>query len=90
MLEGSCLYIAGDGGERWIAAFPSPGTRWEPRENAVHVRARMLRVGEMGAFAGGEMRNRPGVLRWVQAPGAGCDGSKLWIVSELMDSPARQ
>ena len=84
-LEGACLYIVGKEGERWLAAFPSPGTRWEPAENAVQVGSRVLRVGEMGAFAGGEAANASGTIRWVQPPAASCDGSKLWMVSTLMD-----
>ena len=84
-LEGGCLYIAGEGGERWLAAFPSPGTRWDSGENAVQVGERMLRVGDMGAFAGGEVPNASGAIAWVQAPAAGCDASRLWMVSTLMD-----
>lgn len=84
-MEGACLYIVGEGGERWLAAFPSPGTRWEPGENAVQVGARRLRVGEMGAFAGGEVSNAPGTIRWVQAPAGPCDASKVWMVSTLMN-----
>jgi hypothetical protein len=84
-LEGACLYIVGEGGERWLAAFPSPGTRWDPAENAVQVGTRTLRVGETGAFAGGEAPNAPGAIRWVQPPAASCESAKLWMVSTLMD-----
>jgi hypothetical protein len=84
-LEGSCLYIVGEGGERWLAAFPSPGTRWDAGENGVHVGARLLRVGEVGAFVGGEVSNTAGTLQWVQAPAASCKGAKLWMVSALTD-----
>lgn len=84
-LEGDCLYIVGDGGERWLAAFPSPGTTWEPGENAVQVGARTLRVGAPGAFAGGEAPNPPGALKWVQPPAPGCESAKLWMVSTLAD-----
>lgn len=85
-LEGACLYIVGEGGERWLAAFPSPGTRWESGDSAVQVGARRLRVGEVGAFVGGEVTNAAGTLRWVQAPAGPCDASKLWMVSSLMNS----
>lgn len=83
-LDGPCLYIVAEGGERWLAAFPSPGARWEPGESAVHLGARRLRVGEMGAFAGGEVTNAAGV-GWLRAPADSCDASKLWMVSTLMD-----
>jgi hypothetical protein len=79
--DGACLYIVAEGGERWLAAFPSPGTRWEPGESAVQVGARRLRVGESGAFSGGEASTAP----WVKAPAASCDASKVWTVSALMD-----
>lgn len=85
VMEGACLYIAGEGGERWLAAFPSPGTRWAPAENAVHVGERTVRVGETGAFAGGEGSGRPGADSWVRAPAAGCDAAKVWRVTALMD-----
>ncbi|HYW05720.1 MAG TPA: hypothetical protein VE913_02120, partial [Longimicrobium sp.] len=81
VLDGACLYIVAPGGERWLAAFPSPGTRWEPGENAVEVGARRVRVGETGGFAGGEASDAP----WVKAPDDSCDASKLWTVSTLMD-----
>lgn len=84
-LEGDCLYVVGEGGERWLAAFPSPGTRWSPADNTVRVGERSLRVGEAGAFTGGEVTSPAGALRWVQAPAASCDGSKLWMVSSLAD-----
>lgn len=81
-LEGACLYITGEGGERWLAAFPSPGTAWEPGERAVRVGARMIRVGDAGAFGGGEVTNASGI-RWVRAPAGSCDAAKLWMVSAL-------
>ncbi|HEX8210307.1 MAG TPA: hypothetical protein VF584_08965 [Longimicrobium sp.] len=84
-MEGSCLYIIGEGGERWLAAFPSPGSRWDAGENGVWVGARLLRVSERGAFVGGEVSNSRGTLQWVQAPAASCDDAKLWIVSALTD-----
>jgi len=84
-MEGGCLYIVGEGGERWLAAFPSPGTRWVPDENAVQVGKRTVRVGETGAFAGGEASGAPGTVAWVRAPAAGCDAAKVWMVTTLMD-----
>lgn len=84
-MEGACLYIVSEGGERWLAAFPSPGTRWEAGENAVAVGDRRIRVGEAGAFAGGEVTNAGGTFRWVQAPAPACDASRLWMVSTLMN-----
>lgn len=85
-MDGDCLYISNQGGERWLAAFPSPGTNWDPENRSVQIGGKVLRVGEMGGFAGGEISNGPAAIQWVQAPAAGCDGSKIWLVNALVDS----
>lgn len=85
MREGACLYITGDGGERWLAAFPSPGTTWQAADSAVQVGTRTIRVGETGAFAGGEVPSPAPAIRWVQPPAESCQAAKLWMVSGLMD-----
>jgi hypothetical protein len=85
-LEASCLYIRGDGGERWLAAFPSPGTSWNPEDRSVHVQGRVLRVGEQAGFGGGERKSGAGVLSWIQAPAASCDSSRIWMVTTLTDT----
>ncbi|MEO6195643.1 MAG: hypothetical protein ABIS20_21690 [Thermoanaerobaculia bacterium] len=83
--DGSCLYISGEGGERWLAAFPSPGSVWDSASRSVQVGGKTLKVGSIGEFAGGEMKRGPGVLSWVQAPRAECDGAKIWLVTALVD-----
>jgi len=85
-MNGGCLYIANEGGERWLAAFPSPGTSWDPENRSVRMGDKVLRVGATSGFAGGEISNGPGAIQWVQAPGNGCDGSKIWLVNALVDS----
>jgi hypothetical protein len=82
---GDCLYVIGEGGERWLAAFPSPGTSWDPERRSVRVGDKVLRVGDMGGFAGGEMSHGPDAIQWVRAPGKECDGSKIWLVTSLME-----
>lgn len=82
-MEGACLYIVGQGGERWLAAFPSPGTNWNPEDRAVQVGDRALAVGATGEFSGGEMKNGARAISWVQPPAASCDSSKIWLVTAL-------
>jgi hypothetical protein len=82
-LEGPCLYIRGEGGERWLAAFPSPGTSWDPEDRSVRVGDRVLRVGGTAGFGGGEAKGEPGALSWVQAPAASCDASRIWLLTSL-------
>lgn len=84
--EGTCLYIRAEGGERWLAAFPSPGTSWNSKDRSVRVNGRVLRVGEAGGFGGGERKDGLGALAWVQAPAAACDPSQIWLVTALMDT----
>ncbi|HEX8691061.1 MAG TPA: hypothetical protein VF746_01365 [Longimicrobium sp.] len=84
-LEGPCLYIVREGGERWLAAFPSPGTDWNPGDRAVRVGDRVLRVGATGGFGGGEVKNGAGALSWVRAPDASCDSAKVWLVTGLAE-----
>lgn len=84
-LDGGCLYISGEGGERWLAAFPSPGTTWSPEDRSVRLGDKVLQVGSRGGFAGGESKGGEGIS-WVQAPGKECDGSKIWLVTSLVDS----
>jgi len=87
-MEGRCLYIAGEGGERWLAAFPSPGTTWNPEDRSVRVGDKVLRVGATGRFGGGESKESkrgPSAFPWVQAPNAACDSSKIWVVTTLTD-----
>lgn len=80
-MDGDCLYISGEGGERWLAAFPSPGTTWDPEHRSVRLGEKVLQVGARGAFGGGESNGRG--ISWVQAPGKECDGSKIWLVNSL-------
>jgi hypothetical protein len=84
-MEGGCLYITTESGERWLAAFPSPGTSWNSENLSVQVGDKTLKVGAAGGFAGGEMLRGPDAIQWVQAPGKECDGSKIWLVNALMD-----
>lgn len=85
-MDGRCLYLAGDGGERWLAAFPSPGTSWDPESRSVQMGDEVVRVGATGRFGGGETKGGPGGIPWVQAPGAECDSTKIWLVNSL-DEP---
>ncbi|MFL6197823.1 MAG: hypothetical protein ACJ76J_01480 [Thermoanaerobaculia bacterium] len=84
-MDGGCLYIAGEGGERWLAAFPSPGTSWNPEDRSVRLGDKVLQVGARGGFGGGESKGGTGGISWVQAPGKECDGSKIWLVNSLVD-----
>lgn len=79
-LDGPCLYIVADNGDRWLAAFPSPGTTWNAEEQSVQVARQTLRVGSAGKFAGGETK---GHLEWVRAPAAACDTTKVWRVTAI-------
>lgn len=81
-MDGYCLYVISEGGERWLAAFPWPGTSWNSENLSVQVRDKALRVGATSRFAGGESKG-PGGVAWVQAPGAECDESKIWFVTSL-------
>jgi hypothetical protein len=84
--EGGCLYIvAAEGGERWLAAFPSPGTTWDEGEQAVRVGERAVRVGTGAAFAGGETRGDAANVRWVEPPDPACDRSVIWWVTGVAD-----
>lgn len=84
-IDGGCLYISNEGGERWLAAFPSPGTSWDPENRSVQVGGKVLQVGATGGFAGGEISSGTGAIQWVQAPGKECDGSKIWLVNALVE-----
>ena len=83
-MAGGCLYIS-KGGERWLAAFPSPGTSWDPESQSIRLEEKVRRVGTSGGFAGGETRGGTSSIQWVQPPAKGCDGSKIWMVTALMD-----
>lgn len=83
-MDGGCLYITGEeGGERWLAVFPSPGTSWNPEDRSVQVRGTTLQVGATGSFDGGESNRGAAGIPWVQAPKAGCDDSKIWWVTHI-------
>lgn len=82
-LDGDCLYISGEGGERWLAAFPSPGTSWDPGNRSVQMRDKVVRIGATAEFTGGEISGGPGAIQWVQAPAAECDSSKIWLINAL-------
>lgn len=84
-MEGPCLYIVGEGGERWLAAFPAPGTSWNPEDRTVRVGDRALRVGETGAFGGGESRSGADAISWVKPPAESCDASQIWLVTALAE-----
>ena len=84
-MDGGCLFILNDGGERWLAAFPSPGTSWDPEERSVQVNGKTLQVGAKSGFVGGEITSGPGAIKWVQAPRAECDSSKIWLVNALIE-----
>jgi hypothetical protein len=83
LLEDGCLYIVSPEGERWIAAFPSPGTRWNPEQLAVHVGIETVRLGERRRFSGGEVRNRKPTIDWMTPPAESCKGSSVWMVSAV-------
>jgi len=83
-MDGDCLYITREG-ERWLAAFPSPGTTWDAGERAVRIGEKVLKVGGTGGFTGGEMSHGAAGIRWVQAPGKQCDSSKIWLVATLAE-----
>ena len=85
-MVGGCLYITGEGGERWLAAFPSPGSQWDSAARSVQVAGKACRVGSAAGFAGGELRGGLGAIQWVQAPDKECDGAKIWLVTALTDS----
>ena len=84
-MNGDCLYITRGTGERWLAAFPSPGTAWEAGERSVRMGEKVLKVGGAGGFNGGEMSRGVEGIRWVQAPGKECDSSKIWLVTTLAE-----
>jgi len=83
---GRCFYISGKGGERWLAAFPSPGTTWDSAAQSVQVAGKTCRVGAAAGFTGGEIRNGLQSVQWVRAPDKECDGSKIWLVTAVTDS----
>lgn len=83
-MDGDCLYIISEGGARWLAAFPAPGTTWDPEERSLRVADRVLRVGDAGDFGGGEAKGPEGIP-WVQAPKAECDSSQIWLVTTLVE-----
>lgn len=80
-----CLYISREGGERWLAAFPSPGTTWDAGHRSVRMGDKVLRVGGTGSFTGGEMSGGASGIRWVRAPGSGCDSAKIWLVTAFAE-----
>jgi hypothetical protein len=84
-MTGDCLYITREGGERWLAAFPSPGTTWDAGNRSVRIGNRVLRVGDPSGFDGGEISGGASGVQWVQAPGGGCDSSKIWLVTALAE-----
>lgn len=79
-MDGPCLYIVREGGERWLAAFPSPGTTWDAAEQSVNIDGRAVRVGADAAFAGGETT---GTLPWVRPPARTCDQRRIWRVTTI-------
>lgn len=79
-MDGPCLYIVGEDGRRWLAAFPSPGIEWLAADQAVQVRGRVVKLGEMAAFTGGEAGSGDG-LPWVRSPAEPCDGSPVWMIT---------
>lgn len=82
--DGPCLYIRGDDGGRWLAAFPSPDTRWDAAGRAVYIGGAAVRVGDAAAFGGGERTDGGGPLPWVRPPDPSCDGSRIWMVTQLV------
>jgi len=87
-LEGECLYIAAAGGERWLAAFPTPGTTWDATRQVVRVGEHAVPVGEVAEFAGGETRRDASGVEWVEPPGEACDRSGIWWVTRVTDPHA--
>jgi hypothetical protein len=86
-LEGSCLYIVAENGERWLAAFPSPGTAWDAAQQTVRVGERAVRVGEVATFTGGETRGSADGVEWVEPPAAACDRSGIWWATHVTNPP---
>lgn len=79
--EGGCVYLEGEDGERYLAALPSPGTRWLPDGAGVEIEGRAVPLGARVEVAGGETRVGGDSVDWVQAPAASCDDDLMWIVS---------
>ncbi len=78
MLEGGCLYVVTDRGERWIPVFRSPLTRWNAAARSVETSyGETWRVGETVRLTGGMSQPRA----WSKAPPPGCSGSNYWLVS---------
>lgn len=81
--DGECLYIEAGNGERWLAAFPSPGTTWDATRQVVRVGESAVAVGEVATFAGGETRGDASGVQWVEPPGEACDQSGIWWVTHV-------
>lgn len=83
--KNGCLYLVSETGERWLAAFPSPGTHWDAARESIRVGGEVVRLGETSRFGGGELRAGPRAIKWVKAPRPECDGSLIWIVTVLVE-----
>lgn len=89
-LEGPCLYVVDEGGARWLAAWPFPGTTWDAASTSVNLRGTRLAVGETGSFGGGEARLDPSNIDsfdWVALPPEECLVANAWFIYTLQRSP---
>lgn len=85
--EGNCVYIRGaEGGERFLLALPSPGTRWLPDPPGLEIGGATVPVGETVTVTGGESRAGLDAADWAVAPAAGCDASLIWRVTEIFEN----
>lgn len=86
MGDDGCLYLVSESGERWLAAFPSPGTEWDAEEQSVQLSGVAVRVGATARFAGGEFKAGPAGIDWLQPPRPECDSSLIWFVTTLVET----
>ncbi len=84
--DGECIYIENQAGSRFLAAWPLPGTAWNPDPLVVSVSGVRLRPGSVAFFAGGEVPLKGSRIDWVQPPRAGCVTEKAWLVHTVYDS----
>jgi hypothetical protein len=78
-LTDGCLFLV-EGDNRWLPAFPYPGTSWEPESLTIDRHGTRFTVGDTASFGGGESSEGWQEREWIKPPPDHCKAPKVWYV----------